>query len=204
MLEVGTGLGTFSFFAADAGAGRVWAVETEPIVHVAETIAKLNGYDGRIEFMRGSVPGIELPERADILIFEDFPVRLVDAQTLRFLQCMHRDYLQPGAKVLPCRGRTFLAPVSSQELVHQVTTIGNADDNAYGIDWACSKEYLANTPLHLNVAKEALVGDPQETGEVRFDGMPEIEPSAEVNWTMTRDVEIHGLAYWFDLELVEG
>ena len=35
LIEIGSGLGTFAFFAADAGAANVWAVDGDPIIHVA-------------------------------------------------------------------------------------------------------------------------------------------------------------------------
>ncbi|MDT8370298.1 MAG: hypothetical protein RQ745_13910, partial [Longimicrobiales bacterium] len=34
VLEIGTGLGTFAFFAAEAGAGEVVTVDRHPIVHL--------------------------------------------------------------------------------------------------------------------------------------------------------------------------
>ena len=53
VLDVGTGLGTFAFFAADAGAAQVWGVDGDPIVHVARTIGLANGYDDRVRFSPG-------------------------------------------------------------------------------------------------------------------------------------------------------
>jgi protein arginine N-methyltransferase 1 len=39
VLEIGSGLGTYAFFAAEAGASKVWAVEGAPIISVAKTLA---------------------------------------------------------------------------------------------------------------------------------------------------------------------
>ena len=105
VLEVGAGLGTYSFFAADAGAARVWAVEGEPIVHVAETVAKLNGYAGKVEFVRGWIPDVPLPERATVLIYEDFPARLLDAPTFYRIKVNSATWHESAAqwdKVLEC------------------------------------------------------------------------------------------------------
>ena len=84
VLEIGSGLGTYAFFAADAGATKVWAVEGAAVVNVAKTLARVNEYTDRVEFIRGWFPGVEIPERVDVLIFEDYPSRLLDAWTFDF------------------------------------------------------------------------------------------------------------------------
>ena len=56
VLEVGTGLGTFAQFAARAGASHVWAVDADPVVHVAEALAQANDQTERITWLRGWVP----------------------------------------------------------------------------------------------------------------------------------------------------
>jgi protein arginine N-methyltransferase 3 len=78
VLEVGTGLGTFAFFAVQAGADHVWAVDRDPVIHVAEMLAKTNGLHDRITFLRGEMSEIALPDQVDLLVFEDFAVRLLD------------------------------------------------------------------------------------------------------------------------------
>ncbi len=202
VLEVGTGLGTYAFFAADAGARRVWAVEGNPVVHVAETIARLNGYSGRIDFVRGWIPDVWLPERATVLIFEDFPARLLDSRTFTLLKNLHESYLEVGARVVPARARLLLAPVGS---AMSLDPLGEGDDVAYGIDWRPSREYWANTPHHTAVPGHAVAGDPVGICEIDF-GLP---PDAgrlggEAGWVWDEDVVVHGLAYWFDLELGGG
>jgi len=55
VLEVGTGLGTYAFFAAQAGAGHVWAVDRDPVIHAAAMVCKTNGLHDRITFLRGDI-----------------------------------------------------------------------------------------------------------------------------------------------------
>ena len=64
-------VGTYSFFAAQAGAAKVWAVEGGPIVNVAKTLARVNGVADRVELIRGWFPGVAIPEPVDVLIFEE-------------------------------------------------------------------------------------------------------------------------------------
>ncbi len=199
VLEVGAGLGTYSFFAADAGAAHVWGVEGNAVIHVADTIARLNGYDERVEFIRGWVPQIKLPERASVLVFEDFSVRLLDTRTYRLYGDLRASYVETNARFIPVRARQYLAPVSETDSHEK---LGESSDIAYGIDWAPSREYLMNTPCHRQVWPEAVVGTAAVVSEVEFGAAAETwQLGGRAAWRIERDVVVTGLAYWFDLDL---
>lgn len=203
VLDVGTGLGTFGFFAADAGAKRVWSVDGGPILNVAKAIAKANGYDGAVEFIRGWIPEVALPERATVLIFEDFSPRFFDDETFRLLRELHRRYLEPGARTIPRRARFQIAPVSSDGLWRIVAPLGAEDDHAYGIDWAASREYLVNTPLPVWMTDDAVAARPASVGEFRLDApADDARLDWSASWTLDDATTVHGLAFWYDLELI--
>ena len=206
VLEVGAGLGTYSFFAADAGAERVWAVEGAPIVHVAETIAKLNGYAGKIDFIRGWVPDVLLPDRATILIFEDFPSRLIDAPTYRLLGKLREQYLTADARFVPYRARLLAVPVNLElGLVHSLAPLGDKDDIVFGIDWAPTREYVVNTVHRVTVPPDAATQVPAILADIPLGNLPTVEAlGGTASWSYERETTINGLAYWFDLELVPG
>jgi protein arginine N-methyltransferase 1 len=203
VLEVGTGVGTYSFFAADAGAGRVWAVDGDPVVHVAETIAKLNGYTDRIEFVRGWIPEVALPERATALIFEDFPPRLLDARTHRLLTKLREKYLGPDARMLPGGARLYAAPVKADSgMASPLLPIEEGSESAYGIDWSPTREYVANTAHHLGIPSDAICDPPAVMASLAFDRVPDVEEiGGTASWTYEQDTVISGIAYWFDLLL---
>lgn len=199
VLEVGAGLGTYSFFAADAGARQVWGVEGDPIINVARAISRLNGYGDRVEFIDGWIPDVALPGRADVLIFEDFPIRFLEPRTHRLLQRVYDDYLVEGARVLPCAARLSVAPV-----LESPNTFGFPADT-YGIDWSPCLEYLANTPMSVRIDPACLAAEPSIIANVPLKPAP--DPAAmrgEATWTLSDEVTITGLAYWFDLEVVPG
>lgn len=206
VLEVGTGLGTFAFFAADAGAGRVWAVDGTPIVHVAKAIAAANGYADRIEFLRGWIPNVALPERCDVVIFEDFAPRLLDAGSFRLLRTLLQDYAVGDVRTVPCRARLMVAPIRSERVRREVLSFEDVETEVvYGIDWSPSREYAVNAPVPVDLVREDLIAEPAALGEMRFDRAP--EPKAmdgTVEWRIDRAGSVDGLAMWFDLELAPG
>lgn len=207
VLEIGAGLGTFAFFAADAGAAQVWAVEGDPIVHVASTIGQWNGYADRVEFMRGWIPSVEIPAPADVLIFEDFPPRLLNGQSFRLLRWAHQRYVTADVRAVPAAATLFVAPVSDPKLWQEVAPFGvnGPDDVRYDVDWSASREYLVNQPINVKIPAAALAGEPKPLGTVRFDRSPAIRDlGGEAQLTVNRSCPLHGLAFWFDLDLGGG
>ena len=201
VLDVGSALGTFAFFAADAGASVVWAVDADPVIHVAKAIGRLNGYEDRIEFVRGWLPDVEIAGKADVIIFEDFPPHLLGGREFRLLRAVHERYAAPGVRAVPQAGVLYAAPVSSKALHAQVAPFGAAE-TVFDIDWSPSREYVANTPLTVGIDPAALLARGKRVGTVRLDRPPELESlSGSAAWSPERDADVHGLAYWFDLDL---
>jgi hypothetical protein len=202
VLEIGAGLGTYSFFAAQAGAAKVWAVEGGPIVSVAKTLARLNGVGDRVEFLRGWFPGVAIPGPVDVLIFEDYDPRLIDGWTYRVLAALHKDVLRPETRIVPARARLYLAPVFVPEVWPMVGPLSGADDRRYGLDWFPTAEYIRNTPLQVPITATDLRHEPRPVGEVRLDRLPvTADLAGRASWRFDAATEIHGLAYWFDLEV---
>jgi protein arginine N-methyltransferase 1 len=202
VLDIGTGIGTFAFFAAAAGAGTVWAIDGDAIVHVAKTIGQMNGYDGQVQFLRGWVPDVDLPGRADVIVFEDFSPRLLDGRMFRMLTAVQTKYASATARYVPARATIRLAPLSG---VSRVLDVLGAEERKFGIDWRVSRDYVANT-VHYGVATEAmLAARPKTISTIDFShplSVDDVGGHAAV--TLTRDAVVDGLVYWFDLELAQG
>jgi predicted RNA methylase len=66
VLDVGCGTGILSFFAAKAGAKRVYAVDASDIVGVAASICESNGFGDVVKVVRGTVEDVVLPGLADV------------------------------------------------------------------------------------------------------------------------------------------
>jgi precorrin-6B methylase 2 len=71
VLDAGAGSGILSFFAAEAGAGRVLAVEIDPfLADCLQRSIRANGLSNRIEVICGDVREVDLPKRIDVFIGE--------------------------------------------------------------------------------------------------------------------------------------
>lgn len=70
VLDLGCGTGILSFFAAQKGCRKIYAVEKSGILETAKRIAELNGLDGKIQFVRKDIFKFRPPEPIDLLIHE--------------------------------------------------------------------------------------------------------------------------------------
>lgn len=205
VLDVGTGLGTYAFFAAAARAGAVWAVDRDPVVHVAEQLALLNPHGDRVVFIRGELPGADLPEPIDVLVYEDFPVSLLDGPSFELLRGIQTEHLSPDATMVPRGARVCLAPVQSEALHRRIFPLTGREEGWLGLDWAPLRPYLANFPRRENILPEHLLAPPLRSAP--FPLLPLPEPDAfrvEGTWEASEPGTIHALALWFDLETAPG
>ena len=71
VLDIGCGTGILSLFAVKAGASHVFAIDQSTIIYKAVEIARENGVDDKITFIRGEVETVRLPvDSVDVLISE--------------------------------------------------------------------------------------------------------------------------------------
>jgi hypothetical protein len=83
-----------------------------------------------------------------------------------------------------------------------VGPLGDGDDRKYGLDWLPSHEYIVNTPLQVPITQGDLRHEPAAVGDVRLDRLPAAgDLAGRVSWRFDQPAVVHGLAYWFDLEV---
>ncbi|KAF4528665.1 hypothetical protein B566_EDAN017540 [Ephemera danica] len=99
VLDVGAGSGILSFFAVQAGAKHVYAVEASTMAQHARTVVEANGMRGKILVITGKIEEIELPEKVDVIISEPMGYMLYNERMLEtYLHA--KKWLQPNDDAL--------------------------------------------------------------------------------------------------------
>jgi histone-arginine methyltransferase CARM1 len=115
VLDVGAGSGILSFFAAQAGARKVYAVEASSMAKHAETLVETNKLSDRIIVIPGKIEEIQLPEQVDIIISEPMGYMLFNERMLEtYLHA--KKWLAPGGNMFPTRGDLHVAPFTDAQL----------------------------------------------------------------------------------------
>lgn len=121
VLDAGAGSGILSFFAAAAGARKVYSVEYDP--GLAETLrrnATLNGFAEVIEVIAGDVRELRLPVQVDVLIAEMIETWLLDELQIPALNALRANrVIGSKTKMIPERYEAF-------------ATFGHVDFDCYG------------------------------------------------------------------------
>jgi type II protein arginine methyltransferase len=196
-LDIGAGTGLLSMLAADAGAARVIACEQQPAIAAVgrETVAA-NGHADRIGFVEKDcraleIPG-DLPERADLALFELFDCSLIGEGVLHFLAHAREHLLRPDARFLPAGAR-----LRAQVVEYRF-------DRVLGVDAGLLNPYLASLEF-VNVDARTLghrpLSEPFDLFDFDFATAGPAPQELAIDPVATADGTASALLFWFDLRL---
>jgi predicted RNA methylase len=115
VIDIGAGTGILSFFAAQAGAASVHAVEIDPLLArcLHESISA-NGLDDRVFVVEGDVMHSPLPTGVDVVLAEIVDTALIDELLVPTLNDLRaRGVISSNTRVVPQGYATTLAPAST-------------------------------------------------------------------------------------------
>ncbi|KAG5845230.1 hypothetical protein ANANG_G00136600 [Anguilla anguilla] len=145
VLDVGSGTGILSMFAAKAGAKHVYGIECSSISEYSEKIIKSNHLDGVITIFKGKVEEVELPvERVDIIISEWMGYCLFYESMLNTVIFARDKWLKPGGLMFPDRAALYVVAIEDRQYkdfkIHWW-------ENVYGFDMTCIRNVAMKEPL---------------------------------------------------------
>ncbi|HET9993771.1 MAG TPA: 50S ribosomal protein L11 methyltransferase, partial [Candidatus Acidoferrum sp.] len=109
VVDLGAGTGLLSFFALQAGARHVYAIEMSRIADAAAELIEANGFRNRVTLIRENSKKARLPERCDVLVTETLSAFCFDTEnTIEFVADARERFLKPGGRIIPESAETFL------------------------------------------------------------------------------------------------
>lgn len=115
ILDVGAGSGILSFFAVQAGASKVFAIEASNMANFAQKLVHANQTDDQITIIPGKTEEVELPQMVDVIISEPMGYMLYNERMLETY--LHsRKWLKPGGRMFPSEGDLHVAPFTDEAL----------------------------------------------------------------------------------------
>jgi SAM-dependent methyltransferase len=202
VVDLGAGTGLLSFFALQAGARHVYAIEMSRIADAAAELIEANGFQDRITLIRKNSKKVCLPERCDVLVTETLSAFCFDAENIiEFVAAAREWFLKPGGRIIPESADTFLLPISSEAFgvgrfpsrLYDVdfTTFIKRLFKAYGLVRASGKPFVALSQpalcYHIDFRKD--MQNPEKT----------FAP-----FRITADGRLDGFLGWFEARLCEG
>ncbi|MEM9801663.1 MAG: methyltransferase domain-containing protein [Planctomycetota bacterium] len=207
VLDVGTGTGILSMFAARAGASHVDAVDSSSIIDVAREIAEDNGLHGRISFHRGRVEDLDLEREYDLVVSEW--MGFFGLAELMFESVVDaRDRLmKPTGHMLPRHLRLCIAPVDDSH-VHQDLGLGLWERPVYGLDFSrlAEVEEQSFITAACDLKPASLLGPAADVLDLDLDvaTVNDFFFTTAATLLVERRGTVHGFGGWFEVDLVPG
>ncbi|KAM9394047.1 histone-arginine methyltransferase CARM1 isoform 1-T1 [Pholidichthys leucotaenia] len=206
VLDVGCGSGILSFFAAQAGARKVYAVEASTMAQHAEVLVSSNRLAERVVVIPGKVEEVTLPEQVDIIISEPMGYMLFNERMLE--SYLHaKKFLKPNGKMFPTIGDVHLAPFTDEQLYMEQFTKANFwyQPSFHGVDLSALRgaavdEYFRQPIVDTFDIRILMAKSVKYT--VNFlDAKEEDLYRIEIpfKFHMMHSGLVHGLAFWFDV-----
>lgn len=205
VVEIGAGLGTYSFFAVQAGARRVYAIEADPeVCRLAMSLAEQNGLADRIQFLRGYSTDIELPERADVALFEDYTSFFFSSRIWGLLRDIRSRLLKRDGRLLPCAVDLYVAG-SGDPGVSPDLDLGRARrERLFGLDFGEIRRLAANLPVRTEVAGRHLLTPPLRCARIDLRSDEGFGFAFTGEARAVRNGFLRGVVGWMDIELAPG
>ncbi|CAK6980562.1 histone-arginine methyltransferase CARM1 isoform X2 [Scomber scombrus] len=206
VLDVGCGSGILSFFAAQAGARKVYAVEASTMAQHAEVLVNSNRLGERVVVIPGKVEEVTLPEQVDIIISEPMGYMLFNERMLE--SYLHaKKFLKPNGKMFPTIGDVHLAPFTDEQLYMEQFTKANFwyQPSFHGVDLSALRgaavdEYFRQPivdTFDIRILMAKSVKYTVNFLEAKEDDLYRIE--IPFKFHMMHSGLVHGLAFWFDV-----
>eukprot|EP00163_Fabomonas_tropica_P010260 TRINITY_DN2034_c0_g1_i1.p1 TRINITY_DN2034_c0_g1~~TRINITY_DN2034_c0_g1_i1.p1 ORF type:complete len:640 (+),score=185.43 TRINITY_DN2034_c0_g1_i1:178-1920(+) len=208
VLDIGSGTGILSLFAAQAGAKKVIGIDRSRVVNQAGQIAKLNKLDHIVSFIKGTVETVELPvDKVDIIISEWMGYALLYESMLDTVLFARDKWLRPGGVVLPDRCRVLMSGVCEPD--NFVAEEIDFWDDVYGFDMQPMKELtirdlqhtVKEAEVYVLPAKRVMTNQCSlQTIDIMTTTAEALDFQANFNLTMNRDGRLHQLCIYFDID----
>eukprot|EP00062_Callorhinchus_milii_P008168 gi/632950579/ref/XP_007890799.1/ PREDICTED: histone-arginine methyltransferase CARM1-like isoform X2 [Callorhinchus milii] len=209
ILDVGCGSGILSFFAVQAGARKVYAVEGSAMSKYAEILVKSNNLSEQVMVLEGKIEEISIPEKVDIIISE--PMGYLLFHERRIESYLHaKKWLKPNGMMFPTFGDVHLAPFSDEQLYMEHYTRANFwyqqcfhGINLSSLRSAAVEEYFKQPIVDTFDVVILMARSVKYTVnflESKEDDLHRME--IPFVFHILQSGLVHGLAFWFDVAFV--
>jgi protein arginine N-methyltransferase 1 len=202
VVDIGTGTGLLALLSARAGARRVHAIDSSPVlVQWARELAEANGLADRIVFHPGHSRDVCLGERADVVVSEVIGYLAFEEGIVPTLADARQRFLRPGGQLIPRAVALYAAPVCERQVW---PTWVDGWRPVHGLDYTPMRRHALHTLYYAALAEEDLLAEPQPVLAADLLHGTGPEPEARRRFGVTRAGTVNGVGLWFRATLADG
>lgn len=199
--DLGCGTGVLGLMCLQAGAARVYGIDSSPVINVARASFSRAGLLEKAVFIRSHSARTDLPERVDLVICDQAGYFGFDAGIVQYFVDARRRFLKPGGALIPARLRLYAAAVESTGGYGKVAAW---EEPPVPSAFRWLREYAVNTRHPVRLEPAELLGPPVPLGGIDLYADDPPLFSWKVSLPIERNGVLHGVAGWFECELADG
>ncbi|MFH0851148.1 MAG: methyltransferase domain-containing protein, partial [Candidatus Peregrinibacteria bacterium] len=198
--DIGSGTGFLSFLASKLGAKECYLYERSELIDLSRALAHENNITN-LHFIQKHSTQVRTPMKADIVISETLGNFAPEEGIIETMNDAHR-FLAPGGTLIPRSLKQFIAPVLSDRLWKEVTSV---DRIGHGLSFRAAREISCNNIYVRTLQPSDLLPESaQEWDSIDFHKKNKPIRSAKLSWTMERSARVFGFGLWWEALLQPG
>jgi enediyne biosynthesis protein CalE3 len=201
VLDIGCGSGVLSFFACQAGASRVFALEKGHIADAATMLVRHLGLADRVTVLHEESTKVDLPTPVDVLVTETMGALGLDEYILGYVLDARRRLLRPGAAIVPHRLVLTFVPVELPAAHDR--HIASWSRRPYGLDLAPLGVFASNVVYSVDISGETHLATPADLIEIDLTSFEETLVRGRASFDAVRNADLHGFGLWFTATLAD-
>jgi type I protein arginine methyltransferase len=199
VVDVGAGTGLLSFFAVQAGARRVYAIDFSTIADLAAELIQANGFGDKITLIRENSKAVHLPELCDVLISETLGSFCFDGENaIEFISDARDRFLKQGGTLIPASAETLIMPVTSDAF-----GVGGWADHLYDLEFAPFRRKLFShvSLVRADKAPFEQLSPPAACYQIDFRTVTRNPGKTFLPFRIARSGRLDGFLGWFKAQL---
>ena len=201
VVDIGTGTGILAFFACQAGARKVYAIEASPIIELAQVLCAKNGFQDRVVFLRDLSFNVSLPELADVVVSDTGATFGLQGGQLGAIVDVRKRMLKEDAKVIPQTLELSIAPVEVPEIYERLAFWRQ---DVYDLDLSPIRPLAVANTYTVTLKGQDLLSNPATLARIPFSEANSTYVKGSASFIATRAGVMHGVGGWSSYELVPG
>jgi protein arginine N-methyltransferase 1 len=220
VMDIGTGTGVLSLWAAQAGAKKVYAIEFTDVAIQARKLIAGNGMSDVIEVIQSAAEDVVLSQKVDIIISEWMGYMLLKESFLDSVIFARDKWLKPDGCMFPSRGSIHVAATSRveerasrmKELQTELAgwkSFSSLMKSSYNLDFAAlggifekeQRDFYVSSSVMSHLTPECVVGEPLEVKTLDFKTctLQEVQGIDRTKYEITvpKATTVTGFAGWF-------
>lgn len=200
VVDLGCGTGVLGLLCLEAGATRVYAVDSTAVLEIARLTLERAGFAGNVDLIRATSYQTDIPHPVDMIICDHVGYFGFDYGLISLLADAKR-FLKPGGTVMPRRLNLHLAAVEAESYAKRIDA-WQASGIPRPFHWV--RQYSVNSTHPVTLESSELLTHPTHLASIDLSASNPAFFSWTTQTTIVRAGTLNGIAGWFDCELAEA